>query len=95
MVHIVKFNVFHPEVFDTYNKQQCSDKHNNHIVCYLLTVGDMFRFPWNHHQALSKNTDPLHRTIKTRYGIQNVHNKFMFAIYIFVFLLFDLDIQIE
>jgi len=36
------------------NKQQCSVKHNNHIVCYLLTLGDMFRFPWNHHQALSK-----------------------------------------
>ena len=37
----------------------------------------MFRFRWNHHQALSKNTDPLHRTIKTRYGIPNVHNKFI------------------
>jgi len=37
-----------------YNKQQCSVKHNNHIVCYLLTLGDMFRFPWNHHQALSE-----------------------------------------
>jgi len=44
-------------------KQQCSVKHNNHIVCYLLTLGDMFRFLWNHHQALSeKNTGPLHRT---------------------------------
>jgi len=36
------------------NKQQCSVKHNNHIVCYLLTLVDMFRFPWNHHRALSE-----------------------------------------
>jgi len=40
----------------------------------------MFRFLWNHHQALSeKNTDPLHRTIKTPYGITNVHNKIIFT----------------
>jgi len=29
---------------------------------------------------LWKNTDPLHRTIKTRYGIPNVHNKLIFKI---------------
>jgi len=46
---------------------------------------------WNHHQALSKNIDPLHRAIKTRYGIQTVHNHFMFTTHVFVFKLFDLD----
>jgi len=51
----------------------------------------MFRFTWNHHQALSKNIDPLHRAIKTRYGIPNVHNHLMFTIHVFVFKLFDLD----
>jgi len=29
-------------------------KHNNHIVYYLFTLGDMFRYRWNHHQAPSK-----------------------------------------
>jgi len=24
---------------NVYNKQQCTVKHNNHIVCYLLTLG--------------------------------------------------------
>jgi len=59
------FNVFHPEVFDTYiyTKQLCSVKHNDNLVCYLLTLGtlgDMFRFTWNHNQALFKNIYPLH-----------------------------------
>jgi len=42
-----------------YNKEQCSVKNNNRMVCYLLTLGDMFRFHWNHHQGLCKNTNPL------------------------------------
>jgi len=33
----------------------------------------MFRFTLNHNQTFSKNIDPLHRAIKTRYGIPNVH----------------------
>jgi hypothetical protein len=41
---------------------------------------------------LWKNTDPLHRTIKTHYGIPNIHNKLMFTIHVFIFLLFNLDI---
>ena len=36
----------------------------------------MFRFSRNRHQALSKKyKDPLHKTIKTSFGIPNVHNK--------------------
>ena len=33
------------------------------------TLGDMFRFTWNHHQALFKNIDPIHIIIKRRYGM--------------------------
>ena len=41
----------------------------------------MFRFSRNHHQALSKKyKDPLHKTIKTRFGIPNVHNKHLVMI---------------
>ena len=42
----------------------------------------MFRFSRNHHQALSKKyKDLLHKTIKTRFGIQNVHNKLLIMIH--------------
>ena len=44
----------------------------------------MFRFARNHHQALSKKyeyKDPLHKTIKTRFGIPNVHNKLLITIH--------------
>ena len=41
----------------------------------------MFRFSRNHHQALSKNKEPLHKTIKTRFGIPNVHNKHLVMIH--------------
>jgi len=45
-------------------------------LLYLLTLGYMFRFCMNHHQALSKKCkDPLHKTIKTRFGIPNVQSK--------------------
>ena len=61
-VHIVCCNIYvyiylcfpSRSVRYTYNKQQCSVKHNNHIACYLLTLGEMCRFPWNHHQAFSE-----------------------------------------
>ena len=42
----------------------------------------MFRFTMNHHQALSKKyKDPLYKTIKTRFGIPNVHNKHLVMIH--------------
>ena len=37
-----------------YNKQQCSVKHNIHLINVFMDY--MFRFARNHHQALSKNT---------------------------------------
>jgi len=47
-------------------------------LIYLLTLGYMFRLTRNHRQALSKNTNiPLHKAIKTRFGITNVHNKLL------------------
>jgi len=49
----------------------------------------MFRFTWNHHQALSKNIYPLHIAIKTRYGIPNVHNHRMFTIHMFFLCVLD------
>ena len=52
----------------------------------------MFRFTRNHHQALSKNTHPLHKAIKTRFGIPNVHNKLLVMVHMSLLLLFDLDI---
>jgi len=67
-----------------YTKQQCSVKHNNHLLCYLLTLGtlgDVFRFTWNHHQALLKNIDPLHRIIKMRYGIPYAYIDFKFTVH--------------
>jgi len=86
------FNIFHPEVFDTYiyTKHHCSVKHNSHLVCYLLTLGtlgDMFRFTWNDHQAPLKNIDPLHIIIKMRYGIPYAYNEFKFVIVIVIYLL--------
>ena len=51
-------------------------------IIYLLTLGYMFRFSRNHHQALSKKyKDPLHKTIKTRFGIPNVHDKHLVMIH--------------
>ena len=58
-------------------------KHNNHLVCYLLTLdtlGDMFQFTWNHHQALLKNIDLLHGIIKTHYGTPYAYIEFKFVI---------------
>jgi len=44
----------------------------------------MFRFTRNHFQALSiKYKDPLHKKIKTRFGIPNVHNKHLVMIIFF------------
>jgi len=44
----------------------------------------MFRFSRNHHQAVSKkHKDPLHKTIKTRFGIPNVHSKHLVMIYMY------------
>ena len=41
----------------------------------------MFLFSRNH-QALSKKyKDPFHKTIKTRFGIPNVHNKHLVMIH--------------
>ena len=43
----------------------------------------MFRFHWNHHQALlQKHTDPLHRITKMRYGIPDAYVQFMFTIHV-------------
>ena len=51
-------------------------------IIYLLTLGYMFRFSRNHHQAHSKKyKNPLHKTIKTRFGIPNVHNKHLVMIH--------------
>jgi len=57
-------------------------KHSVDIL-YLLTLGYMFRFSRNHRQALSKKKykDPLHKTIKTRFGISNVYNKHLVMIH--------------
>ena len=42
----------------------------------------MFRFSRNHHQALSKKYKyPLHKSIKTRFGFPNVHNKHLVMIH--------------
>jgi len=61
-------------------------QHSYDILC-LLTLGYMFRFSRNHHQAVSKKyKDPLHKTIKTRFGIQNVHNKHLVMIYMVMFI---------
>ena len=44
----------------------------------------MFRISRNHHQALSKKyKDPLHKTIKMRFGIPNVHNKHLVMIHMY------------
>ena len=51
-------------------------------LIYLLTLGYMFRFTRNHHQGLSKNTkDPLHKAVKTRFGIPYVHNKLLVMVH--------------
>ena len=53
-------------------------------ILYLLTLGYTFQFSRNHHQALSKKyKDPLHRTIKMRFGIPNVHNKHLVMIHMY------------
>ena len=46
----------------------------------------MFRFHWNHHQALlQKYIDPLHRIAKMRYGIPDPFWQFYVKdLYIFV-----------
>jgi len=52
-------------------------------ILYLLTLGYMFRFSRNHHQALPKKyKDPLHKTIRTHFGIPKVHNKHGYDTYI-------------
>ena len=51
----------------------------------------MFRFHWNHHQALlQKYIDPLHKLAKMRYGIPYAHTEPVYSTCVFVFLLLDL-----
>ena len=46
----------------------------------------MFRFNWNHHQALlEKYIDPLHGIAKMRYGIPDAHAEPMFTIHVSLF----------
>ena len=46
----------------------------------------MFRFHWNHHQALlQKYIDHLHRIIKMRYGIPEACVKLVFTVYVCLF----------
>jgi len=44
--------------------------------------------------SLEKNIDPLHRTIKTRHGIPNVHIKLMFTIYMSLFSYYSTRISV-
>ena len=46
----------------------------------------MFRFHWNHHQALlQKYIDPLHKIVKMRYGIPDAYIEPVFTIHMSLF----------
>ena len=65
-----------------YNKQQCSVQHNIQLIWYIYwswatcfdSLGITIR-------PCLKYEDPLHKTIKTSFGIRNVHNKLLVMIH--------------
>ena len=89
-----EFNVFHPEVFDTYTI-------NNNIQSNTTIIWYVIYWPWATCfdsigiiiRPSLKNTDPLHRTIKTLHGIPNVHNKLVFIIR--VHMSFDVSLTVH